>query len=259
MVELNMALEIFYALIISFLIQLVFFIVAVSFKTDKVTDLSYGLGFITVAIFYLSKSIMGPSQMLVTLLIIVWGFRITFYLFKRILKMKTDPRFDQIRNNYFKFASFWILQAVSIWLIMLPSLVILLSNKSYTPTFFTFIGMSIWLGGFLIEYFSDKQKFEFKNNPKNKDKWITSGLWKYSRHPNYFGEMLCWWGIFIFSLPFLTGWSILAIISPLYISYLLLFVTGIPPLEKRYDQKYANNKEYQVYKRRTSILIPFLL
>jgi steroid 5-alpha reductase family enzyme len=247
--------DIFVALIISFAIQFLFFIFAASFKTDKVTDLSYGLGFILIALIYFIKSTLSSSQILVTILILLWGIRIAIYLLKRILKTKTDSRFDNIRDNAIKFASFWFLQAFSIWVILLPALTILIAKKPISLNMFSLIGMTIWLLGIGIEYFADKQKFIFKSDSKNKDKWVSVGLWKYSRHPNYFGEMLCWWGIFMISLPFLSSWLILAIIGPIYITFLLIFVSGIPPLEKRYNQKYANNKEYQEYKRKTSVLI----
>jgi steroid 5-alpha reductase family enzyme len=247
--------EIFIALIISFVIQLLFFIFAASFKTDKMTDLSYGLGFILITLIYFLKSTLGLDQILVTILVFIWGTRIAIYLFKRILKTKTDSRFDNVRNNIIKFASFWLLQAISIWIILLPALVILTSKKPASLSILTLTGFIIWLFGIYIEYFADKQKFEFKNDPKNKGKWVSNGLWKYSRHPNYFGEMLCWWGIFIISLPLLNSWQYFTLIGPIYITFLLIFVSGIPPLEKKYDQKYANNKEYLEYKKTTSVLI----
>ncbi len=251
-----MALELFFAFIISLLIQLIFFIFAATFKTDKVTDLSYGLGFIALSFIYFLNSSFGLNQFLVTILIFIWGIRIATYLFKRILQTKTDSRFDNIRNNFMKFAGFWFLQAISIFVIMLPSLIILISRENSSFSFLTAIGFIVWLVGITIEYFADKQKFGFKSNPKNKDKWVSIGLWKYSRHPNYFGEMLCWWGIFFISIPFLSYWYYLTIIGPIYITFLLLFVSGIPPLERKYDKKYSNNKDYQEYKKKTNILIP---
>jgi steroid 5-alpha reductase family enzyme len=105
---------------------------------------------------------------------------------------------------------------------------------------------------------ADWQKYNFKNKPENKDKWTDVGLWSYSRHPNYFGEILCWVGLFIAALSYLSGIKYLFIISPIYISALLLFVSGIPPLEKRYDEKYRDNERYQQYKASTPLLIPWL-
>ena len=107
----------------------------------------------------------------------------------------------------------------------------------------------------MIETIADHQKFVFKN--KNPKKFIKSGLWKYSRYPNYFGEMLLWWGLFIMITPYLGGISLLTIIGPIFITFILLFVSGIPMLEKSYNQKYGKDKEYQEYKRSTSKLIPW--
>ncbi|MBN1168892.1 DUF1295 domain-containing protein, partial [Candidatus Woesebacteria bacterium] len=119
-------------------------------------------------------------------------------------------------------------------------------------------GIMIWILGLIIEAVADQQKFTFKNNPKNKGRWIDTGLWKYSRHPNYFGEMFLWWGVFVFAIPFLNGLAWITILGPLYISFILIFVSGIPLLEKRYDEKYAVNEDYQNYKKATSLLIPLL-
>ena len=250
-----MAFYLLIALLISFVIQLIFFIFAAFFKTDKITDLSYGLSFIIIALIYFAQSTLGLNQILVTAFILIWGIRIAAYLFQRILKTKTDYRFDNIRNNILKLSGFWLLQAISVWIILLPALIILISNDNIAFNYFSLAGCTIWFFGIIIEYFADKQKFQFKKDPKNVNKWISTGLWKYSRHPNYFGEILCWWGIFFISLPFLSSWQYLTIIGPIYITNLLIFVSGIPPLEKKYDKKYASNKEYQEYKKRTSVFI----
>ena len=245
-------------LLISLIIQLLFFVYAAVNKTDKVTDLSYGLSFILIALFFLARSSFQLIQITLFLMILTWGLRLVSYLLTRILKIKADSRFDEIREDFFKFASFWLIQAVTVWVIMLPSVFILQSTESLNLSLLTGAGFFVWLVGLTIETFADKQKFEFKNKKENKGKWIQSGLWKYSRHPNYFGEMLCWWGIYIFALPFLSGWSYLTIVSPLFISFMLLFVSGVPPLEKRYDERYKDNEEYQKYKKNTSLIIPFI-
>lgn len=245
------------ALFISLGINLLFFILASTFKTDKFTDFTYGLTFITLAIFFLLKNqTFYLSQVLLVAMVAIWGIRLIAYLLIRILKIKKDRRFNKIRENPLKFLQFWVFQGLAVWTIMLPSIYLLNKTESKLLSPVMVLGIFIWSFGLLIETVSDFQKFSFKNNPNNKNLWIQSGLWKYSRHPNYFGEMLCWWGIFIFALPFIQGSSWLTIISPLFITFILLFVSGIPPLEKRYNNKYADNKKYQEYKKRTSILIP---
>jgi len=245
-------------LLISLIIQLLFFVYAAVNKTDKVTDLSYGLTFILIALFFLARSSFQFVQIVLFLMVLAWGLRLVSYLLTRILKIKADSRFDEIREDFLKFAGFWLTQALTVWIIMLPSVFVFNLTEKLTFSVVTAIGFIVWLTGLTIETFADKQKFEFKNKKENKGKWIQSGLWKYSRHPNYFGEMLCWWGIYIFALPFLSGWSYLTIVSPLFISFMLLFVSGVPPLEKRYDERYKDNEEYQKYKKNTSLIIPFI-
>jgi len=245
------------ALLVSLGINLLFFLLASILKTDMFTDFTYGLTFIILALLFLLKNqTFYGYQLLLAVMVILWGIRLITYLLVRILKIKKDRRFDGIRENPLQFLRFWLFQGVAVWAIMLPLIYLLSLTKDKVLNYVMGLGIVIWTLGLLIETVSDWQKFSFKNNSKNKNLWIQSGLWKYSRHPNYFGEMLCWWGIFIFALPFLQGLSWLTIISPLFITFILLFVSGIPPLEKRYDFKYADNKKYQEYKKRTSILIP---
>ncbi len=189
-------------------------------------------------------------------MVALWAIRLISYLLVRILKIKKDSRFDKIRGKPLEFLKFWAFQGLAVWVIVLPSIYLLNFSENRSISLIMVLGVLIWALGLLIETISDWQKFTFKNNPQNKKLWIQSGLWKYSRHPNYFGEMLCWWGIFIFASPFLEGLSWLTIISPIFITYILLFVSGIPLLEKRYEKKYKNNKKYQEYRKKTSILIP---
>lgn len=239
------------------LIQAVFFSLAAAFKTDKVTDLSYGLSFIFLSIYLIfTNESNGVVQAITSLMVIIWGIRLIAYLFQRILKIGKDRRFDGVRENFFKFLRFWVFQALAVWIILFPAGIIISKTAFLRTSVFFYLGFLIWAVGLIIESISDQQKYNFKNDPSNKDKWIGSGLWKYSRHPNYFGEMLCWWGIYIISLPHLEGFEHIVIIGPLFISSLLLFVSGIPLLEKKYNEKYKNNIEYQNYRRRTSLLLP---
>lgn len=244
-------------LAVSILIQALFFIIAATFKTDKVTDLSYGLGFIILVVYLLfSNPSVGVVQSTLSLMVILWGLRLIIYLFQRILIIGKDKRFDGIRENFLRFFQFWFFQAIAVWIISFPSSIIISKSPIYQYSLFLYLGVVTWVSGILIEAVSDQQKFNFKNNPENKNKWIETGIWKYSRHPNYFGEMLCWWGIYLISIPYLKGIEHVAILGPLFITFILIFVSGIPPLEKKNDEKYKNVSAYQMYKKRTSILIP---
>ena len=242
-----------YYLLIALGINLLMFIPAFVLKTDKLTDMSYSLTFIIltgIAFFLNSKTAL---KIILVLMILIWALRLGFFLIIRIRKMKRDKRFDDIRDHFTSFIKFWILQGIGAWLILLPVIYFL---GSKTERIFI-IGFFIWTIGILIESFADFQKYKFKQDPRNENKFIKKGLWKYSRHPNYFGEIICWIGIYVFVFPSLTlSQQIIGLISPLTITFLLLFFTGIPPLEKYADKKWGNQPEYKKYKKRTSILVP---
>lgn len=242
-------------LILSLSLQTIFFVFAAMFKTDKLTDLSYGLTFIFLGIFALSlPSSPAFSQYLLFTLVFLWAARLSVYLFIRILKTKKDKRFDGVREKPLKFARFWFLQALSVWIIMLPAIVVFASKEDRFSLPFLAAGTGIWLLGFVVETISDFQKYTYKN--KGGKGFVSSGLWKYSQHPNYFGEITLWWGIFIFAFPFLSGIWYLTIIGPIYITLLICFVSGIPPLRKSYQARFGKDKKYQRYIKSTSLLIP---
>ena len=244
--------------ILSVSVNLIFFLVALTLKTDKVTDLSYSLSFMAIAPLLLAANGMNFSlqQLIVTLAIVVWGIRLGSYLFYRILLTKTDERFDDKRNNPKRLTAFWLLQITAVWLILMPYSFYLTSRTVGGMSFITLSGLAVYAAGLIIESVSDYQKFIFKKQPDNKGKWMDKGLWHWSRHPNYFGEMLVWWGLFVVVVPYLTGLKLLALIGPVFITLLLLFVSGIPLLEKSAEKKYGNNPDYVAYRDSTSLLIP---
>jgi len=182
--------------------------------------------------------------------------RLGGYLLTRILRIKVDHRFDEMRDKPLRFARFWLLQAISVAVIMLP--VSYLVSRDAVPGFglWAIVGASIWFVGLAIEAAADAQKSAFKAKEENRERFISSGLWKYSRHPNYFGEMLVWWGLFAYAVPFLDGASFAVVIGPVFITLLLLFVSGIPLLERSAEAKYGDDPLYRDYKRRTSVLVP---
>lgn len=244
-------------LIASFAIQAVFFAFAASFKTDKVTDLSYCLSFALLSVLLvLGNGAFRPVQLAAAAAVLIWAARLGAYLLSRILKVGKDARFDDKRGDFLKFLGFWVLQAIAVWAIMLP-VAALLSLPSPSPFgAISIVGASLWAVGFAIEAAADAQKYAFRDRPENKGRWIDSGLWKYSRHPNYFGEVALWWGLFLLALPSLPASALFAAAGPVFITLLLLFVSGVPLLEKSADEKYGHDPRYQAYKRRTSIFVP---
>jgi steroid 5-alpha reductase family enzyme len=248
------------AIVLSFAIALAvngaFFAVAATRKTDLVTDLSYSLTFALLAVALLFTGAQETVQLVASLLVVVWAMRLGAYLFRRILRMKVDHRFDEMRDKPLRFAGFWLMQAIAVAVIMLP--VTYLLDRGDPPRLgpWAIAGAALWLAGLVIESIADAQKSAFRAEPENRGRFIASGLWRHSRHPNYFGEILVWWGLFVYTVPFLGGAACAVVAGPVSITALLLFVSGIPPLERSSDDTYGDDPAYREYKRRTSILVP---
>ena len=243
------------SLLISVVINLLFFIFALNLKTDKITDLAYSLSFIAISLYYLFQlSYPVFFQILPGLMVVIWAIRLGGFLFYRVLKMGRDERFDHMHKAPLKYAGFWTLQGLAVWLISIPLTVFYSRTEMELAPWAAWIGIILWMMGMLLESVSDTQKFLFKSHTP--DRWVDKGLWKYARHPNYGGEIILWWGIYIVAFRMEgSGWLI-ALIGPVFIRVLLLFVSGIPLLEKRYRQKYGNDPEYQKYRKSTSLLFP---
>lgn len=235
--------------------NILMFIPAYLFKTDKLTDLSYSISFIIASVYLFLNSSQNLVHTILLIMILIWAIRLGTYLFIRINKTGKDSRFDEMRESFFGFLKFWLLQGVSVWVILLAA-IISFSTKNIDFSILHSLGIAVWFIGLLIETVADYQKFKFKNNPENKGKWTDVGLWKRSRHPNYFGEMLIWIGIFIYCAIYSPLPNILIeLISPIYIILILLFVSGVPMLEKKYNKKYGDNPEYKKYKENTNLII----
>ena len=246
--------DIFAALVTSFAVNAGFFVLAATRKTDVVTDLSYGLSFaLTATILALKGGVDDPLRLAGAGFVLIWALRLVSYLFRRIILIKVDHRFDGRREKPLVFARFWTLQALTTVIVMLP-VIALLGNGAPRFSFLHVAGALVWLAGFLMESVADAQKWNWKR--AGHKGFMRTGLWSWSRHPNYFGEMLVWWGIWLYALPSLSGAWHLAVIGPAFISILLLFVSGIPLLEKSADARFGGDSAYEAYKKYTSILFP---
>lgn len=250
-----MVIELLIALGASLFLNIVLFLIAFKFQTDKLTDASYAITFIVLACFGLFSGA-DVAKIVLVCMVTLWALRLGGFLLFRIWRTGVDHRFDGMRDNFFAFAKFWVAQGISVWVILLPALMALFSDTMVFTTL-SFIGVIIWGAGLLTEAIADWQKYQFTQNPANKNKWIEIGIWRYSRHPNYFGEILVWIGVYLFVFSSLTPLqAVIGLASPLFIIILLLFVSGIPILEKSADKRWGKNKKYQEYKKQTSILVP---
>jgi len=242
--------------------QFSFFLVACTCKFDKVTDFAGGTNFVVLAVLtFVLAGTYQWRQILVTACVVAWGLRLSGYLLYRIIKIGEDDRFDDKRSNPLKFAIFWIYQAVWVFTVSLPVIfvnapgsAIYLSKDAFTPM--DIIGAILFGIGLLSETVSDQQKFSFRNDPANRGKWCQVGLWKISRHPNYFGEITLWIGIFIISTSICSGFQWFGALSPVFTASILLFLSGIPLLEQKSDEKHKMKEDYLDFKKKTSPLIP---
>lgn len=238
-------------------VNVLMFVPAYINKTDKLTDISYAVSFAAVSLFGYLLSVRSATQTIVLACVLLWSLRLGSYLFIRINWMKRDKRFDGMRENFWRFLKFWLLQGTSVFVVLVAAL-LAFGGEAADADARALAGIGIFLAGLLLEAMADAQKFGFMKNPKNKGKWIDSGVWRLSRHPNYLGEILVWAGIWLVAIGALPELStkLAALVSPLYISLLLLFVSGIPLLERAADKRWGKDKGYQSYKRQTPVLVP---
>ncbi len=232
------------------------FMVAQVKKKNSIVDIAWGLGFIVIAWFsFLKSGLFLSRHILITALITLWGVRISGYICMRNWGKGVDIRYTQMQAKwpYKKLYSFLIIFMLQGFLILVIGYPIIVINNSTVGglTLLDALGTALWLFGYLFETIGDLQLFLFLKKNENKEKAMTFGLWKYTRHPNYFGEAVIWWGVWLIALSVPYGFS--TIISPLTITYLLLYVSGVPMVEKNA----IHLEGYEAYRKRTSMFIPW--
>lgn len=205
-----------------------------------------------------------PAPNHATCFALIWTLRLGTFLFSRIKRDGKDGRFDALKPKWSTFLIVWVLQALWCSLTALAVFTVNASQESFLSDDYVDrttewigggIGIAIWLLGFGIEVVADNQKKVWRADPSNKGKWIDVGLWHYSRHPNYFGEATLWLGMLILCAPSFQNTQWAAVISPIFVTFLLTKVSGVPMLEQRADEKWGGNPEYEKYKRTTSVFI----
>ncbi|MGD2145363.1 MAG: DUF1295 domain-containing protein [Anaerolineae bacterium] len=248
-----------YALLVAlaFLIQWVGFGAAYVLRTEKFFDLTGSVTYISVTILaVLLSPVIDDRSVLLLAPVLIWATRLGTFLFGRIQKAGKDERFDEIKTSFLRFLNTWTLQGLWVTFTAAAALVGITSATRKGLGWFALIGFVVWFLGFGIELLADTQKSAFRADPANKGRYIDTGLWAWSRHPNYFGEIILWIGVAIIALPVLRGWQFVALISPAFVTLLLTRVSGVPILERRADEKWGGQEDYEAYKKRTPVLIP---
>lgn len=233
------------------------FIPAALATTERYYDLVGGISYISVTVAaVLLSSDLDLRAALVAAMVLIWSLRLASFLFKRILKAGSDSRFDDIKVRPIRFLMAWTLQGLWVLLTAAAALAIITGGTREPLGAIGIAGIAIWIGGMLIESVADTQKSRFRDDPDNEGRFINTGLWAWSRHPNYFGEIVLWSGMAVVAIPVLEGWQWATLISPLFVFILLTRVSGVPALEKKADERWGGQDDYEEYKRRTPVLVP---
>lgn len=241
---------------LAFIINWLVFIPSAIGKTERYYDLVGGITYITVtivAVYYASE--LDQRAMVVAAMVMVWSLRLASFLFLRILKSGHDSRFDEIKTQPARFLMAWTLQGLWVLLTAAAALAIITGGAREPLGIVGYIGIAVWAAGFLIEIVADRQKSAFKADSSNDGKFIDVGLWAWSRHPNYFGEIVIWIGVAIIAVPVLQGLQWVTLISPVFVAFLLIKVSGIPMLEDKADERWGGQEDYEAYKRNTPVLM----
>lgn len=241
---------------LAFAIQWIAYVPALIFKTERYYDLTGTLTYFSVVVCAVVLSGANSPRALITgALVMIWSGRLGWFLFKRIHHDGRDKRFDGVRDNAARFLIGWTLQGLWVVLTLPAALLAITTANQRSLGAWDGLGFLIWIVGFCIEAIADGQKRAFRADPKNRGQFIRSGLWSWSRHPNYFGEIVIWLGIAVLASSIMTGLQWVAWISPLFVTILLTKVSGVPLLEKSADQRWGGQPEYETYKAKTPVLM----
>ena len=251
------------AVLIAFIIQWIAFIPAYVFQTEKFYDLTGTLTYLSVTWYALYMSSdkftnLNGASIAIVLLISIWAIRLGSFLFSRIHKDGEDKRFRTIKPSATQFFMTWTLQGLWVSLCSMCALTAISSESGVVVNAFYYLGIGLFIYGFYTEVKADNEKSKFRSAPENREKFITTGLWAKSRHPNYFGEIVLWAAIAVISLPSLSGLQYITLISPIFTYVLLVHVSGVRMLEARGQKKWGHLEEYKAYQKSTPMLFPKL-
>lgn len=242
---------------IVFLIQIIVFVPSFIRQTEHFYDVTGSLTYISMTV--LAAFLVAPLDLrsaLLAGLVMVWAVRLGTFLFRRVRKSGKDSRFDDIKSSFVRFLNVWIIQALWVTLTAGAAWAAVTSAARAPLDALTVVGVAVWAIGFGIEVIADLQKSRFRAERANRGRFISTGLWSWSRHPNYFGEITLWLGVALIAFPVLTGWQLVTLISPVFVFLLITRVSGVPLLEKSADERWGGQADYEAYKAQTSVLVP---
>ena len=241
---------------LAFAVNWAAFIPAAIKQTEHYYDLTGGITYITVTVVAVLLS--GPLDLrsaIVAGMVLFWSIRLASFLFLRISRAGKDSRFDDIKSRPPRFLLAWTLQGLWVLLTAACAIAVITGGNREPLGVIGYVGIAVWTVGIVIEIVADRQKSAFRADPANKGKFINTGLWAWSRHPNYFGEIVLWTGMAIIAIPVLEGWQWATLISPVFVTFLLTKVSGIPMLEQSADERWGGQDDYEAYKRNTPVLV----
>jgi steroid 5-alpha reductase family enzyme len=243
--------------VLSYVINWIVFVPSNFAKTEHYFDLTGSVTYLSlIAVAVALSDELDARAVIVAVMVAVWALRLGSFLFRRVKRDGRDGRFDRIKVDPLRFFMTWTLQALWVLLTLACALAIITGRERQSIGWVAVVGILVWLAGFAIEVVADLQKSAFKQDPANDGRFITTGLWAWSRHPNYFGEIVLWVGVAIMALPVLSGWRWATLISPFFVVLLLTRISGIPMLEARGKKRWGDDEAFQAYIRNTPVLVP---
>ncbi len=244
---------------VCFVVNWLAFVAAAVLHTERFYDLTGSITFITATTttLLLSPTTPTPRALAAAAMVLVWTLRLGSFLVRRVFADGGDGRFDEMKHSPPRFVIAWTLQGLWVFLTALPAFIAMSSSSGADVDVAFVVGAVVWGAGFAVEVVADHQKRVFRRHPENRGRFIHTGLWAYSRHPNYFGEITLWVGVTIMSSSTFVGWQWLALISPVFVAVLLTRISGIPLLVERAEARFGTDPEYRTYVASTSLLVPW--
>lgn len=239
-----------------FAVQWLVFVPSFLRQTEHYYDLAGAATYASVILLAAAFSSLDARGWVITALVLIWCGRLGSFLFLRVKRSGKDGRFDDIKPHWGRFFMAWTFQGLWVFMTLLAALIAISSAAPAGWDSWASLGLLVWLAGFAFEAVADRQKSAFKADPANSGRFIRHGLWAWSRHPNYFGEIVLWTGVALMASPAMQGWQWLGWASPLFVCWLLTQVSGVPMLEKRADEKWGGQADYEAYKADTPVLLP---